>query len=358
MSRIVISGYYGFHNLGDEAVLAATVAELTRRRPGAELVVLSGAPEETSRVHGVSAIPRGDPRAVTRALRGADLFLSGGGSLFQDATSWRSPWYYLSVLAAARRLAGRTSVYAQGFERVHHAPVRMALAYLLNRVDLITVRDSASQGVLAEIGVRRPRIVLSADPTVLLSPLRSSRVEAEQRRWGNGPLFGLAMRPWGAGVAAGAAAAAARTITARLGVRWVLLPMHPPLDLAVAEMLADGLGDAAIVVRESFTPGEMLALIGGLDVLVGMRLHALVFAAIQGVPIVPIAYDPKVAALTSDLGMPEPMHADRVRPDTLTESIESIAAGRENERRRLLTVLMPLRHRASLAPQLAVELMS
>jgi polysaccharide pyruvyl transferase CsaB len=357
MSRIVISGYYGFHNLGDEAVLAATAAELRRRRPEAEIAALSASPAETARVHGIDGVPRGDPREIIRSLRRCDLFLCGGGSLFQDATSWRSPWYYLSILALARRLARRTVVYAQGIERFHLAPVRAAVAVLLDRVDLITVRDAASQTLLREMGVRRPRVVLSADPSLLLTPEWSEAAKAEKARWGNGAAYGLALRPWRRGDAVRAAADAARILTARLGVRWILLPMHPPGDLAVAETLAARLGPAAVVVRAPLGPREMLALIGSLDLLVGMRLHALLFAAAQGVPIVPIAYDPKVEALAHDLGEPAPVPASAVSAEDLARSMEAAVDDRQNRRARLLAAAEVLRQRAALSPQLAADLL-
>ncbi len=354
--RIVISGYYGFDNLGDEAVLAATVGELRRLIPDVEIAVLSASPAETSRRHGVRGIPRGGLGAVLRALRGCDVFLSGGGSLFQDATSWRSPWYYLALVAAARILARRTAIYAQGIELPRGPHVRAAMAFLLNRVDLITVRDATSQRVLAELGVRRPRTVLSADPSLLLTPDWSAAAAAERARWGEGAWFGLAMRPWGSGDAVRAAAAAARLTAERLGVRWALLPMHRTSDLAVCDALAAHLGEAATVVRAPFGPREMLALIGTLDLLVGMRLHALLFAAAQGVPIVPIAYDPKVDALARDLGAPTPLPASRMHPDEIIRAIEAAAAERPARRARLLAAVAPLRERAALAPALAADL--
>ncbi|HEV2284037.1 MAG TPA: polysaccharide pyruvyl transferase CsaB [bacterium] len=356
MSRVVLSGYYGFDNLGDDAVLAATVAELRRRRPGLEIGVLSASPGATARAYGVEGIPRADPRAVVRALRGSDLFLSGGGSLFQDATSWRSPWYYLAVLAAARRWSRRTAVYAQGVEPAHRAWIRAGIRFVLNGVDLVTVRDAASARVLAEAGVCRPRVVVSADPSFLLDPDPTPAVERARARWGSGLFFGLSVRPWGDGRALEAVAAAARDAGARLGARWVLLPMHRPHDVEAAESVAARL-DGAIVVREPLDPREMLALVGALDLLVAMRLHALIFGASQGVPIVPVAYDRKVAALAEELGEEAPLPARGLDPRALGVRIEKAAADRPGRRDRLRRVAAALRERAALSPALALELL-
>ena len=357
MSGVLLSGYYGFDNLGDEAVLAATVAALRRQRPGLEIRVLSASPDATSRAYGVTGVPRAEARAVVRALRASDLFLSGGGSLFQDATSWRSPWYYLGVLAAARLWCRRTAVYAQGFEPARHTSVREGIRGVLNGVDLVTVRDAASAQVLAQAGVRRPRTVVSADPSFLLDPDPTPAVERERARWGSGALFGLAVRPWGDGRVLDTVAAAARDAGGRLGARWVLLPMQRPRDVEAADAVAARL-DGATVVRGPFGPREMLALAGGLDLLVGMRLHALIFAAAQGVPIVPVAYDRKVAALAQELGDEAPLPVEGLDARALAARIDAAAADRPARRDRLRRVAAALRERAALSPALAVELLS
>lgn len=357
MSRVVLSGYYGFHNIGDEAVLAATVEELRRQRPGLELTVLSAAPEQTSRAYGVRGVPRADPWAVVRALRECDLFLCGGGSLFQDATSWRSPWYYLGVLGLARWLARRTAVYAQGIDRPRSQVVRTAMARLLDGVDLITVRDRASQAVLSDLGVRRPPVAVVADPSLLLSPQWSAAAEAERRSWGEGPHFGLALRPWGSASAAWAAVDAARRLAERLGVRWVLLPMHGSQDLPLADRVAAELGSAAVVVRRALGPREMLALVGALDLVVAMRLHALLFAASQGVPVVALAYDPKVTALADELGGPPPLPVDNLESTDLVRAVEEALEDRESRRGRLLAAAASLRERALRGPALVLDLL-
>jgi polysaccharide pyruvyl transferase CsaB len=354
--RVVLSGYYGFDNLGDDAVLAATVDALRARRPGLEIVVLSRAPRATGRALGVCAVPRGSVRAVARALA-CDLFLSGGGSLFQDATSWRSPWYYLGVLALARRRARRTAVYAQGIGPLRGGPVRAAARRVLEGVDLITVRDAGSLRTLGALGVRRPPALLAADPAFLLAADVTPRVRHEVAAWGRGIHAGLALRAWGDGAWQPAVAQAAGALTARHGVRWICLAMHPPGDTAVAASMAARLGAGARVVREAMSAREMLALVGRLDLLLGMRLHALVFAAVQGVPFVALSYDPKVAALAEELEAPA-LPAAALEAGALEREAEAALAELDVRRGRLLAAAAPLRARAALAPALAAGLLA
>ena len=352
MSRVVLSGYYGFNNLGDDAVLAATVDALRARRPDVEIAVLSAAPEATGRAFAVEGVPRAGLRGLVRVLRRCDLFLSGGGSLFQDVTSWRSPWYYLGVLALARRLGCRTAVYAQGIGPLRGRAIRSAARRQLNAVDLLTLRDRESLSVLAALGVDRPPAVLAGDPALLLAPEWSARVLAEMAQWGEGVHLGLALRSWKDDAWLDAVTTAARTVVERCGARWVCLAMQRPGDLALAERVAATIGPGARVVRAALNPREMLALVSGLTLVVGMRLHALVFAATQGVPLVSLAYDPKVGAFAREMGEPllDPGHLDA---PVLVGMIRDALAGAGERRARVLAAVAPLRARAALAPNLA-----
>ena len=355
MSRLLLSGYYGFNNLGDEAVLGATVDALRARSPHVEIAVLSANPGATAGAHGVLAIPRSRPRDVAQALKRCDLCLSGGGSLFQDVTSWRSPWYYLAVLALAQRLGRRTALYAQGIGPLRGRLARSAVRRVLNAVDLITLRDRDSLTTLAALGVDRPPVALAADPALLLSPEWSPNVAAEHARWGDGVHFGLAVRAWNHERWLGTVSAAARIAAERCRVRWVCLPLHPPGDLAVAERLAAEIGSAAGLVRTPLRPREMLALFGALGLVVGMRLHALIFAAIHGVPMISLAYDPKVSAFARELGEPA-LDAGALSVESLAGVIEETAGGLAGRRARLLAAVAPLRARAALAPWLVAGL--
>jgi polysaccharide pyruvyl transferase CsaB len=357
MSRVVLSGYYGFNNLGDEAVLTATVAALRDRRPGIEIAVLSRAPQATARALDVQGVSRTRPADLQRALRGCDLFLSGGGSLFQDATSWRSPWYYLGVLGLARRLSRRTAVYAQGIGPLRGRAVRTAARWLLNGVDLITLRDPDSLAALASLGIDRPPAVIAGDPALLLTPDPTPRVLAERSQWGDGIPLGLALRSWRNDAWIEGVAAAARAAAERHGVRWICVPMQWPGDFDVADRVAARIGRGARVVRDPVRPREMLALIGHLRLLIGMRLHALIFAAIQGVPFVALTYDPKVSAFAREVAEPL-LDLAGLTAELLVRQIEAAMPDLGERSARLLAAAAPLRVRARLAPDLVAGLLS
>lgn len=166
MRTVVLSGYYGFDNAGDEALLAAIVGTLQKLRPDIHLMVFSANPERTQKMHGVEAISRFNIINLIKTLRRADLLLSGGGSLLQDVTSWRSILYYLGVVMLALWLKTPVMFYAQGIGPIRRTWARWLTRQVGNRVQLITLRDEDSYQELRLLGVSRPPIYVTADPVL------------------------------------------------------------------------------------------------------------------------------------------------------------------------------------------------
>ena len=97
--RIVISGYYGSKNAGDEAMLAAMIEVFLSIDKKVHITVVSANPDDTKKRHGVAAVGLTDIFAIVGAIRKADILISGGGSLLQNVTSGRSLYYYLGIIA-------------------------------------------------------------------------------------------------------------------------------------------------------------------------------------------------------------------------------------------------------------------
>ena len=154
MLRIAVSGYYGFKNAGDDAILMALVTTIRALAPGAEITVLSHSPAETRQLYGVRAINRWNPFGIIWTLLRSDLLLSGGGGLLQDVTGVRSICYYLVVVALALAVGKPVVYYAQGVGPVRTRFGRWLTRIVSNRVDLITVRDQASRDDLLAMGIR------------------------------------------------------------------------------------------------------------------------------------------------------------------------------------------------------------
>ncbi len=327
MPTVLISGYYGFNNLGDEAVLGGILAGLRAAAPDVRPVVLSGDVAGTERLHGVEAIPRMSVGAIRAALHEADLLISGGGSLLQDVTSLKSPLYYLGVLWLAQRAGVPTMVLAQGMGPLRFPLNRLLARRLLNRARAITVRDAMSEAFLVALGVNTPPIEVTADPSFLLEPDASERLHA----WWEGhipagrPVIGVALRRWGAAEPHERYHAISNALAAladATGALLLFIPMQHGEDDHVSHEVSAWTPAENRVFDLELTPREMLALIGRCDFVAAMRLHTLIFAAGQGVPALGLAYDPKVRDFAAEAALPAPAIWEEIDTESLTTALQ------------------------------------
>lgn len=353
MTRLLLSGYYGYGNAGDEAVLAGLVQGFRAARPAAdlELVALSGNPSETEKTHGIGAVNRYGAGALVQAIRRTDLFLSGGGSLLQDVTSAHSLFYYLGVVRLAQMLGKKTMFIAQGIGPLGRLRSRRLVASVANRLDFVTVRDPASAELLRHIGVKRPPIEVTADSALLLTPDGMPQAQAG---------FGVALRPWHGqeGLASHVADACKPALG---GHRALLFPMQPETDQALMEQFARQWHQVNRVTLCSAQKGlpALLTNLGSCEMVLGMRLHALILAAACGVPSVALSYDPKVAAFMQSSGQGDAVYdLAQSDPEALTATLARVWAEREARGAALQSLLPTLRAQAARNVDAALSLVS
>lgn len=309
MYNILISGYYGFDNIGDESILRTLVSSLREHIPDCSLTVLSHDPAATREKYGVDAVERMSPLAILRAVRRCDMLISGGGSLLQDVTSSRSIHYYLAIIRCAQLFRKKVFIYSQGIGPIDRARNRRAAARALRRADGIVVRDKRSAALLEEIGIPRERVVITADPVIRMKK-PDKTVGADILRRAGAPLDGRLTVGWAIrekDVNSAFVAELRRSIewlAARYGAQSVLIPFHYEEDGEVCRRLAAGLPDGtAVCLNEKYLSEDMLSIIGNMDLLVGVRLHSLIYAAIMGVPLIGISYDLKCTAFLNSVGL-------------------------------------------------------
>ena len=277
MYKILISGYYGFNNIGDESILRTVIDNLREKLPDVDITVLSQNPGLTAEKYGVKAAWRMGRRDIFRSVRGCDLLLSGGGSLLQDATSRKSILYYLAILALAQLLGKRTFIYSQGIGPITGRVNCRLTALVLRRTDGIVVRDEGSRDLLRKIGVPEDLIHVTADPVIRVKKPDPAQGLALLER------EGCPRRP------------------GRLTVGWAVKARKPDKHL-LQEVekcilwLREAYGADSVLIP--FFHKEDVGVCAGL---VGVRLHSLIYAAVMGVPMIGISYDPKVEAFLASI---------------------------------------------------------
>lgn len=294
--KIVISGYYGFRNAGDEAMLYAMLRSLRGFLPEAEITVISGRPEDTARQFHTKAVPRFGGFAILKSLLACDLLISGGGSLLQDVTSSRSLLYYLSIIFAGVVLRKKVFLYAQGIGPVRRKWVASLLSFVLSRVDAVTVRDEKSRRFLEDLGVAAP-VYTTADSVFSLpaSSLEEGREILREAGVPEGkPIIGISVRNWLRREEWMPRFAKYIDRLARDDVSVVFIPMQCPEDTETARRICGTTPKNVYFLSRSYTAPQLMSIIGNLNVLAGMRLHALIFSALMHVPLLGISYDPKI----------------------------------------------------------------
>ncbi len=352
--RVLISGYYGYGNVGDEAVLEAIVGGFLRQDPTLKITVLSAAPEMTAHFYKVKAIGRYSWFNFLVEMIKTDVFISGGGTLFQDSSSNRSFWYYIGQVLLAKLLFKKVMVFAQGFGPLTGRINRLIAALALKRLNVITVRDEESKKKMSEIGVDPNKITVTADPTFLLSnpsSVEGRKVLALEGVATNKPLLGVSVRglPKKKGIELPFYRALAEMLDSfaeKNGHQVVFLLLHCPEDMRETSKVINFMSHKSNVIYKICSPQEMLSVISQCDFLIGMRLHALIFAVKSIVPAFGLSYDPKVKSFMDSVGSPCVTVDETVDRARLEKLVEAQFAIRDASKKMLEKVLIHLREKA------------
>ncbi len=303
MVDIMLSGYYGFGNSGDEALLQGILHDLRACRPDISIVVLSHNPKETAQKYQVTAVDRMNFKEILKLMKKTKLLLSGGGSLIQDTTSSKSLYYYLTLIGMAKKCGCKVMLYANGVGPVNGKLNRKIAGAIVNGVDRITLRDPDSMRELKKMGVKKPDMTLTADPALGLKPCDEQKSNELLQKFGcdNPPLI-ISLRNWKDCDEKICKEVKRFIIEMRshYGCKTLLLPMQPSCDTELCRLVSKGT-DA--VVLEDLSVEEVLGLMQKSGAVIGMRLHALIYAAAVGAAPVGIVYDPKVQGYLRYLGL-------------------------------------------------------
>ncbi|WP_100332443.1 polysaccharide pyruvyl transferase CsaB [Bacillus xiapuensis] len=311
--RVVVSGFYGLGNTGDEAILEAIVDNLRNEIDDVDITVFSLSPEQTARAHNVKTVYRGwrhQNKEKVQALRQADLLISGGGGLLQDTYPTKFLFgplpYYLLIAFLAKLCGAKVMFFSQGIGPVTSAWGKILMKVFANRADFVTVRDEYSKDYLHQLGVTRPETVVTADIVFAFQKkeddacMKSLPLSADER------LVAVSVRPWFEhGDYYEKLAQSLDELIASEGITPVFVPMEGHHDVNASKRVMEHMkrADACHLLAGDFTPNQYLNFIGDCEMTIGLRLHSLIFSALTAVPHIGISYDKKVESLLKRSGM-------------------------------------------------------
>lgn len=337
--KVVISGYYGFDNTGDEAVLYSILKALRQENKGVplDITVLSNQPEQTSMQYRVKAINRWDMKQVYKAIRECELLISGGGSLLQDVTSNKTVPYYLGIIKMAQWHKKEVVIYSQGYGPVNKAYNKFLVKRVLNKVNHIFVRDRNAKEALLEIGIKNPPIVVTTDPVMGMKASKIAKLKIKgylkERKEGR-PRVGIYLRSWKDDINFRWQIADICSELAERDIDLYCIPMQRPEDHRFLNFLEEEYPLSPTVTRidEKLDVKEVFALTGEMDVVIGMRLHALIMATAQGIPVVGLSYDPKVDDFMASIQNKNCFDVENFDPFELTDAVLDLLEHIEKEK--------------------------
>lgn len=304
--KILIAGYYGFSNSGDDAVLASICRELKKIGPPYEARILSNIPGKTAIDYGYPAINRNSIGTVIKEIKQAEVLLMGGGSLLQDVTSSRSLYYYLGLLVIAKVLRTKTILYANGIGPINKRWNRIFAKVVMNNVTVITLREKLSYDVLKRLKVTKPKIHITSDPVF---SLKIKEIDVDQIFEDEGidtskELVAVFFRSWGKNLMyAEKTARLCDYIVDHYDVNILFVPMKHPSDIRISETIAKSMISNSFILRHKYDSDTLIQLIGKTKFIISMRLHALLYAAIKSIPMIGFVYDPKIKYYLEELDM-------------------------------------------------------
>lgn len=291
--KVVVSGYYGFDNFGDDAILEVLTDKL--KSLGTEITVLSSNPEKTANDYGVNSVRNFDIKNVVRTIFTSDILVSGGGSLLQDVTSLKSLFYYSGIIFLAHLFRKPVLIFAQGLGPLNRKISKTIVQNLLKYAKFISVRDEKS-----------------------LQFLNSNGIEAELV---NDPVYSVIISDVPKNFAVGVQLRSFPTINIEflesLAENLVLNFPSRKIELFVFQKSRDEelcrqfeailksknpLIDTEIVYYNN--RAELFRRIAQLDYMIAMRFHAIIAALKAGVRTACINYDVKVENIAKSATLP------------------------------------------------------
>lgn len=331
--KIIIFGWYGAGNLGDEAILQAMLSFLKSQK-GVELDIVSFNPAKTARltedftiVKNIIRIGskfnflRSDFKGIWKSLKTSHAVIIGGGGLFQDIYNFYFIPFFTLVVAIAVYLKKRVFFYSLGIGPFKRNIARWLCKKAANRVEYISVRDPLSQERLKELNIRQA-VHLAPDPVFLLKAAESDKaysfLTAEGYNIEGSLKIGLCLQRlfrWGKQVENTMAETLDYWVQERKAEilfipfgrypnSW-LRPNPADVDVAASERIASLMKQKSYILQKEYNPDEIMAIIGKMDVIISMRFHGLIMSLVMGIPSLALTYrvESKLSNLFKQLGL-------------------------------------------------------
>ncbi len=361
-TEAAILGYYGYGNCGDDALLKAITDDMKSIDETFKPIVLSHTPQKTQAEYGVECINRFNISGIRKAFKRVKLLIVGGGSLLQDVTSTKSLLYYLSVIKMAKKEGIKVMLYANGIGPIIRKQNQKKAAKVLNEVDVITLRDEDSAKLLKTLGVTKPRIQITADPAFGLKKCSDERTAEILKKYGlkEKEYVCISVRDYVSDKynIREDMAKTADYIAKKYSCIPVFVPMQGIRDTAVSKDVISKMGQNAVFVENTLKADELLGLLSKSRAIIAVRLHMLIFGALEKIPVLGIEYDPKIKSFQNYIGQLYTLTPQQLKDGSYKETVDSFLNNADTIQKELEKRLPQLKQKAFENAQTAIKLIN
>lgn len=296
MKKVTLWGYYGYGNVGDEALLASILSLIKN-----QIVTLPCGPSPSVVPSSKLQLVARSPKSVFSVIKNSDGFILGPGGLIHERRKPQATYYHLFGPMLSKLMKKPYCAVGQQIGPFRRNLTKRLAVASLSKADFLAVRDTTSFETAKSMGLNP---TLSADLAFLLEPdepskaIRDSILQMPTPRTVFVPGIDQALTP-----TPEKSAQIIRKMLEKTGGSAILLPFFPVRDDEYIADVGKFLESKNILTLTS--PIAWQDAFGAFTLCqyaLPMRLHAVIAASLACLPALPIPYYSKVPMIAKELG--------------------------------------------------------
>ncbi len=345
--NFLISGYYGYKNSGDDALLASVVKDIFEINPEHSINILTKK-DSTYDFKGTTYTDRFSFFKLIKAIKKTDVLIMGGGSLLQDKTSNRSLYYYLSLMFFANLFKKKVYLYANGIGPINKSINIWLTKKILNNVFVMTLRDKDSYEFLQQIGVTKPEILVTADSVFSLASdfeavkTVDKKVAFVIRDWESSEKFSIELAKF------------ADYLITEHHLEVIFVPLKLNDDEQIAEKIISVMQHSAEMVLLD-NEKTLIDFFSTCYFTVCMRFHGLIYSSLASSIPIGLSYDKKVSSVCHSLQL-EFLETEEITFDSLVTISNNIIHDYDKKKAELIKHTTQLKEKAKLNKEILKKL--